>query len=92
VTDRTTGAVVDLAVLAAVVVTPVGLVAAAVIYWINHVVRLFRQFCEIAFAAPREAYSPVEPPAIAGNGDPGPFRFLIPKLGAVRLTHRLPGM
>ena len=91
-TDRTTGAVVDLAVLAAVVVTPVGLVAAAVIYWINHVVRLFRQFCEIAFAAPREAYSPVEPPAIAGNGDPGPFRFLIPKLGAVRLTHRLPGM
>ena len=89
-TDQITGAVVDLTVLAAVVFTPVGVVAAAVIYWIDLVVRLLRQFCVVAFAAPRETYSPTEQPAIPGNGDPGPFRFLIPKLGGVRLTDRLP--
>lgn len=81
---------VDLVALAAVAVHPFSLYVVLLLYWADLFVGLVRQSAETAFAAPRETYSPLEPPALRRNGDPGSFRFLTAKLGTLKPVGWLP--
>lgn len=81
---------VDLVALAAVAVHPFSLYVVLVLYWIDVLAGLGRMTLETAFAAPRETYSPTDPPAVHRNGDPGTFRFLTPKLDSLKPAAWLP--
>jgi hypothetical protein len=81
---------VDLVALVAALFDPFSLYVVLVLYWGDLIEGTVRQFCQIIFAAPREEYSPTEPPAISWSGDTGPFRFWTPKLGTVQPVDRLP--
>jgi len=81
---------VDLVALLAVLVHPFSLYVVLVLYWGDLIGGTVRQFCQLVVAAPRVEYSPTEPPAIALNGDTGPFRFFTPKLGTLQPVAWLP--
>ncbi|WP_435320169.1 hypothetical protein [Haloarchaeobius sp. TZWSO28] len=81
---------VDIVALAAVVVEPFSLYVVLLLYWADSIVGTVRQVCQTVVAAPREAYSPTEPPAVTRSGDASPFRFLTPKLGTVQPVEWLP--
>ena len=88
---RRTGAVtVDLVALVAALFDPFSLYVVLLLYWGDLIGGSVRRVCQTVVAAPREEYSPTEPPALTGSGDPNPFRFLTPKLGTVRPVDRLP--
>jgi hypothetical protein len=78
--------------LAAVAVYPFSLYVVLLFYWADLFVGVVRVAFETAFAAPRETYSPLEPPGIHRNGDPGAFRFSIPKLGRLKTVGWLPAV
>ncbi|WP_440988345.1 hypothetical protein [Haloarchaeobius baliensis] len=87
---RVAGSSVDLVAVATIALHPSPLYVVLLLYWADVLVGTLRQVGETVVAAPRESYSPTGPPAIARNGDPNPFRFLVPKLGTWRPTRRLP--
>lgn len=81
---------VDAVALAAVPFTPAPLAVVFLLYWIDTTVGALGTALRTALARPRSEYSPTGPPVTRPNGSPGPLRFLIPKLGAVRPTEWLP--
>lgn len=81
---------VDLVALAAVALHPFSLYVVLLLYWGDLFAGTIRQTCQTVFSAPRETYSPTEPPAIDRNGDPNPLRFLQAKLGTVQPVDWLP--
>jgi len=81
---------VDLVALVAALVAPFPLYVVLVLYWGDLIGGTVRRFCQTVVAAPREEYSPTEPPAMFPNGDPNPLRFLTPKLGTVQPVRWLP--
>lgn len=81
---------VDLVALVAVALHPFSLYVVLLLYWGDLIAGTIRQTCQTFLAAPRETYSPTEPPAISRNGDPNPLRFLQPKLGTVQPVGWLP--
>ncbi|WP_435365313.1 hypothetical protein [Haloarchaeobius sp. DYHT-AS-18] len=87
---RAAGFSVDVVALATVALHPFPLYVVLLLYWADVVVGTLRQVAETVVAAPREAYSPTDPPAISRNGDPNPFRFLVPKLGTFSPVSFLP--
>lgn len=87
---RSSALAVDVMAFIAVLLTPAPLVIVVLLYWVDSLVRVLRQALETAVAAPRGEYSPTGPPVTRPNGSPGPFRFLIPKVGSIRPTVLLP--
>lgn len=85
-----TALAVDVVAFITVLLTPTPLVIVLLLYWIDSIGRVLRRALETGVAAPRSEYSPTGPPVTRPNGSPGPFRFLIPKVGTVRLTTWLP--
>ncbi|WP_254761833.1 hypothetical protein [Natrinema marinum] len=81
---------VDLVALVAALFDPFSLYVVLILYWGDLIGETIRRFCQAVVAAPREEYSPTEPPAMHRNGDPNPFRFVTPKLGTVRPVDWLP--
>ena len=92
VTDPLRGATaaVHLIALAAVALAPASLYVVLLVYWADSLCGVVRRVCQTVVAAPREAYSPTEPPAVQRNGDASPLRFLTPKLGTVQPVGLLP--
>ena len=87
---RTSVLSVDLVALVAVLFHSFSLYIVLLIYWGDMIGGAVRRFCQTVVAAPREEYSPTEPPAMRRNGDPNPFRFLTPKLGTIQPVDWLP--
>ncbi|WP_435348692.1 hypothetical protein [Haloarchaeobius sp. HRN-SO-5] len=87
---RAAGLGVDVVALATIAFHPAPLYVVLVLYWADLFVGTLRQVGQTVVAAPREAYSPTEPPALNRNGDPNPFRFLTPKLGTFEPVSSLP--
>ncbi|WP_254523477.1 hypothetical protein [Natrinema caseinilyticum] len=90
ISSRATASSVDLVALVAVLIHPFSLYVVLLLYWGDTLGETVRRFCQTVVAAPREAYSPTEPPAMRRNGDPNPLRFLIPKLGTVQPVDWVP--
>ena len=87
---RATARSIDLVALGTVLLHPFSLYVVLLLYWGNLLGGTTRRFCQTVVAAPREEYSPTEPPAMRRNGDSNPFRFFTPKLGTVRPVEWLP--
>jgi len=81
---------VDFVALVAVLFHSFSLYIVLLIYWGDMIGEAVRRFCQTVVAAPREEYSPTEPPAMRRNGDPNPFRFLTPKFGTIQPVDGVP--
>ena len=87
---RATARSIDLVALGTILLHPFSLYVVLLLYWGNLLGGTTRRFCQTVVAAPREEYSPTEPPAMRRNGDSNPFRFFTPKLGTVQPAEWLP--